>query len=218
MKTTLDMFADTEPLRREEILAPGAVLLRGFALDYVEALGQALRQIIEAAPFRHMHTPGGKKMSVALTNSGRLGWVSDRSGYRYAPQDPQTQKPWPALPAVFLKLAASAAAQAGFSAFDPEACLINRYSPGARLSLHQDKNERDFSAPIVSVSLGVPATFLFGGGHRSDRPQRVQLAHGDVAVWGGPARMRFHGIAPLKHAYHDFAGEARINLTLRRAG
>lgn len=218
MKSTLDMFADAEPARGDEILAPGAVLLHGFALAHVPALGEALQNIIERAPFRHMLTPGGKQMSVALTNSGGLGWVSDRSGYRYAAQDPQTQLPWPAMPRIFSELAANAAAQAGYDTFSPDACLVNRYSPGARLSLHQDKNEQDFRAPIVSVSLGVPATFLFGGDRRADRPQRVRLVHGDVAVWGGPARMRFHGIAPLKNDYHAFAGEARINLTLRLAG
>src|SRR3989441_52300 len=171
----------------------------------------------EVAPFRHMVTPGGYRMSVAMTNCGAAGWVTDRTGYRYDSHDPQTGRPWPAMPDVFADLAAQAAARAGFDGFAPDACLINRYEPGARLSLHQDKNERDFSAPIVSVSLGLPAVFLLGGLRRADTPGRVPLVHGDVVVWGGPARLRYHGVLPLEAGHHLLMGGHRINLTFRRA-
>jgi alkylated DNA repair protein (DNA oxidative demethylase) len=216
---TLDLFADDEQAGtwREE-LGPGAVVLRRFALPRQAEIFAALREITAEAPFRHMVTPGGFRMSVALTNCGSLGWVSDRRGYRYDGTDPESGKPWPRMPELFLGLAREAAANAGFADFEPDACLINRYEPGARLTLHQDKNERDFSQPIVSVSLGIPAIFLFGGARREDKAMRVALAHGDVAVWGGPARLRFHGVLPLKQADHPVTGGHRINLTFRKAG
>jgi DNA oxidative demethylase len=198
-------------------LAPGARLLGGFALPREDALRTALAAVAAQAPFRHMLTPGGRRMSVAMTNCGEAGWISDRSGYRYVGLDPQSGRPWPALPEAFLELAAGAAGRAGFAGFVPDACLVNRYDPGARLSLHQDRDERDFSAPIVSVSLGLPAVFLFGGERRADRARRVALAHGDVVVWGGPARLRFHGVLPLAEGRHPFTGRHRINLTLRKA-
>jgi alkylated DNA repair protein (DNA oxidative demethylase) len=212
-----DLFArDASGVARYE-LAPGAVLLRGFALSAEQELAQAVVAVGAAAPFRNMKTPGGFTMSVAMTNCGRYGWVSSESGYRYAEQDPESGAPWPAIPAAMLGLARAAAEAAGFERFEPDACLVNRYEPGARLTLHQDKNERDFREPIVSVSLGVPAVFLFGGLKRKDRPLRLDVVHGDVVVWGGPSRLRYHGVAPLKLALHPFAGRARINLTLRRA-
>jgi alkylated DNA repair protein (DNA oxidative demethylase) len=199
-------------------LAPGAMLLRGFALAHETALAQAVAAVAEAAPFRQMRTPGGFTMSVAMTNCGRYGWVSSEQGYRYAERDPITDAAWPVMPAVVRDLAQTAAAAAGFAGFAPDACLVNRYEPGARLTLHQDKDEQSFAAPIVSVSLGVPATFLFGGLRRAERPARIVLEHGDVVVWGGPSRLRYHGVAPLKRAWHAFAGPTRCNLTVRRAG
>jgi alkylated DNA repair protein (DNA oxidative demethylase) len=199
-------------------LAPGALLLRGFAADTAQSLLESVAATSAQAPFRHMNTPGGFRMSVAMTNCGPLGWVSDENGYRYDPVDPDGALPWPTMPEVFLRLAREAAAQAGFPGFVPDACLINRYEPGARLSLHQDRNERDLRAPIVSVSLGLPAVFLFGGTKRSERALRVPLSHGDVAVWGGPARLRYHGVLPLGDGAHPATGRTRINLTLRRAG
>ena len=213
---TADMFADAAhgfPSREE--LAPGACILRGFALPSAAEMLAALEVIVAQAPFRHLITPGGFTMSVAMTNCGALGWVSDRSGYRYAAHDPQTTRPWPAMPPVFQSLALDAAATAGFDHFSPDACLINRYVPGARLTLHQDRNEHDLAQPIVSVSLGVPATFLFGGLSRTDRQVRVGLMHGDVVVWGGASRLNFHGILPLKAAHHPATGACRINLTFR---
>jgi alkylated DNA repair protein (DNA oxidative demethylase) len=200
------------------MLCDGAVILRGFALAKEPLLLQAIDTIAAQAPFRHLITPGGFRMSVGMTNAGPLGWVSDRHGYRYDPIDPDSGKPWPAMPDVFLELAETAAARAGFSGFVPDACLINRYEPGTRLTLHQDRNERDFGQPIVSVSLGIPAVFQFGGMRRTDRALRVPLAHGDVVVWGGPARLRYHGVLPLKPNQHEALGECRINLTLRCAG
>jgi DNA oxidative demethylase len=214
MSKTGDLFEEDT---REARLAPGAMLLRGFARPFETPCLSALAQVGEAAPFRHMITPGGHRMSIAMTNCGTAGWVTDRTGYRYVSRDPQTGRRWPAMPDVFSDLAGQAAARAGFAGFVPDACLLNRYEPGARLSLHQDKNERDFSAPIVSVSLGLPAVFLFGGLRRADRALRVPLAHGDVVVWGGPARLRYHGVLPLEAGRHPLLGPVRINLTLRRA-
>jgi alkylated DNA repair protein (DNA oxidative demethylase) len=199
-------------------LGPGAVLLRSFATPDEVPLVAELQEVIARAPLRHMITPGGYQMSVAMTNCGALGWVTDRTGYRYDAIDPQSGEPWPPMPASFLRLAADAAAHAGFDRFVPDACLVNRYDPGARLSLHQDRNERDFRAPIVSVSLGIPAVFLFGGAKRADKAARVPLEHGDVVVWGGAARLRYHGVLPLKPAQHPLLGEQRINLTFRKAG
>jgi len=215
---TFDLFDPIDEPRRTEQIGASAFVLRGGALPCVPELLPLLALILKQAPFRHMVTPGGLPMGVALTNCGELGWVSDRCGYRYAPLDPDSGEPWPALPAAFLRLAQDAAAQAGFAGFMPDACLINRYEPGTRLTLHQDKDEKDFAAPIVSVSLGIPAIFLFGGHQRSDRTERVPLVHGDVVVWGGVDRLRYHGVMPLKHADHPLLGQQRINLTFRAAG
>ncbi|WP_428536942.1 DNA oxidative demethylase AlkB [Rhodopila sp.] len=198
-------------------LAPGAMLLGRFAETADSALLAALGRIIAAAPIRHMMTPNGGQMSVGMTNCGAAGWVSDRTGYRYDGRDPETGRPWPAMPQSFADLATRAAAAAGFAGFVPDACLINRYTAATRLSLHQDRNERDLGAPIVSVSLGLPAVFLWGGLRRAQRPRRVRLVHGDVVVWGGPARMTFHGIDPLRAADHALTGPLRYNLTFRRA-
>ena len=200
-----------------ERLEPGACVLRGFALSKVTELLAGIDDAAAAAPFRHWVTPGGFRMSVAMTNCGCLGWLSDRAGYRYTACDPLSGLPWPPMPQVFLELAQTAANAAGFSDFKPDACLINRYAPGARLTLHRDKDERDFSAPIVSVSLGLPATFLFGGDARTDRQRRVPLRHGDVVVWGGTARLRHHGVLALKNGRHEILGSQRLNLTFRRA-
>ena len=200
-----------------EALAEGAVVLRGFIAADAAALLRALGPILAAAPLRHMVTPGGHVMSVAMTNSGTVGWITDRTGYRYDAIDPETRRAWPAMPPLFLAVAARAAMAGGFAGFVPDGCLINRYEPGARLSLHQDRNERDFTAPIVSVSLGLPAVFLFGGQRRTDRPRRVRLESGDVVVWGGPSRLAFHGIDPLADGEDALTGRCRINLTFRKA-
>jgi alkylated DNA repair protein (DNA oxidative demethylase) len=212
-----DLLSGIDSPDRQEFIAPGAVLLRGFARSEIEALAAAIAAISAEAPFRHMVTPGGFRMSVAMTNCGHAGWITDRRGYRYDEKDPLTGRPWPALPETFRALAARAAASAGFADFAPDACLINRYEPGARLTLHQDRNERDFAQPIVSVSLGLPATFLFGGSERRDRPRRYALQSGDVAVWGGPARLAFHGVDKLAEGADVRFGGYRYNLTLRRA-
>lgn len=216
---TMDLFpAGEAPLPAVEPLAPGAVLLRGLAAPVAAALWADVQAVLQQAPLRHLVTPGGFRMSVAMSNCGALGWVSDDTGYRYDAIDPGSRRPWPAMPGSFLALAGLAAGQAGFGPFVPDACLINRYTPGARLTLHQDRNERDLRQPIVSVSLGLPATFLFGGLARNDPTRRVPLVHGDVVVWGGPARLRYHGVPALKPGHHALTGDCRINLTLRRAG
>lgn len=193
------------------------MLLRGAALPFEQALLAALDVVTAASPFRHMVTPGGYRMSVAMTNCGAAGWVTDRSGYRYDPRDPETGSTWPAMPDCFRTLATTAANGAGYPDFCPDACLINCYEPGARLSLHQDKNERDFAHPIVSVSLGLPVVFQFGGLQRNNPTRKFALQHGDVAVWGGPSRLRFHGVAELKDGVHETVGRRRINLTFRSA-
>ena len=207
-----DVDGDVTPL------AAGASLLRGFALAHEDALVDSVSEVIAAASLRHMLTPGGFRMSVAMTNCGALGWVSDAHGYRYDACDPDGGRPWPAMPVAFMELATQASARAGFAGFVPDACLVNRYDAGARLTLHQDRNERDFDAPIVSVSLGLPATFLFGGLRRAERPLHLPLRHGDVVVWGGPSRLRYHGVAAIKPGRHPRLGDCRINLTFRKAG
>ena len=213
---TLDLFAADAPELEDDVLDPGAVVLRGFAVARALALKRALDVVTAASPFRHLVTPGGFRMSVAMTNCGELGWVSDRRGYRYDPVDPASGARWPALPDTFRALARDAAARAGYPDFAPDACLVNRYEPGARLSMHQDRDEKDLRAPIVSVSLGLPAVFLWGGDERGDEARRVALQHGDVVVWGGPSRLRFHGVLALSDGEHPFAGALRINLTFRK--
>ena len=193
------------------------MLLGGFARDAGSDLIRAIGAIAAEAPFRHLITPGGFRMSVAMTNCGDVGWTSDRRGYRYDRSDPESGRPWPLMPALFRDLAVWAASAAGFEGFDPDGCLINRYEPGSRLTLHQDRDEHDLGAPIVSVSLGLPATFLWGGKTRSDRPRRMRLVHGDIVVWGGPARLVFHGIDALKPGDHPATGAFRYNLTFRHA-
>lgn len=214
MADLLDSVAEAQPSREE--IADGAVLLRGFVKPIESELIEAVRAIVAQSPFRRMTTPGGHLMSVAMTNCGERGWITDHTGYRYDPIDPRTGAPWPAMPPVLRDLALRAAEQGGFAGFAPDACLVNRYEPGTRLSLHQDKDELDYSAPIVSVSLGLPATFLFGGLARSDKPRRFRLVHGDVVVWGGPSRLAYHGVAPLADGEHALLGRKRINLTFRK--
>jgi len=210
------LFDNDPSPRSPERLEEGAVLLRGFAATEAPALVEEVARIAQAAPFRHMATPGGYTMSVAMTNCGRVGWVSSRTGYRYDSADPETAAPWPAMPAAFAGLARRAAAEAGFPDHRPDACLINRYIAGAKLGLHQDRDEEDAWAPIVSVSLGLPAVFLWGGKRRSDAVRRLRLESGDIAVWGGPARFVYHGVAPLQDGQHPLTGAARINLTFRK--
>jgi len=212
-----DLFADDDAAFASQVLAEGAVLLRGYALPFEQSLLEGLGSVEAQAPFRRMVTPAGFVMSVAMTNCGAAGWVTDRSGYRYDRQDPQSGLAWPSMPEPFRTLAINAATEAGYPDFVPDACLVNRYTPGARLTMHQDKNERDMTMPIVSVSLGLPATFQFGGFKRIDPIEKYSLRHGDVAVWGGPSRLRYHGILPLKDGEHPLLGRLRINLTFRGA-
>jgi alkylated DNA repair protein (DNA oxidative demethylase) len=214
MQSQLDLLAQNDPIFP---LGPGAMVLRGFAILRAADLLAGVEMVSQDAPFRHMVTPGGFAMSVAMTNCGQAGWITDRRGYRYGPADPTTGHLWPPMPQAFRSVAEDAAAAAGFPGFVPDACLVNRYAPGSRLTLHQDRNEHDLAAPIVSVSLGLPATFLFGGDSRKDRPRRIHLESGDVVVWGGPARLAFHGVDTLADGEHALTGRCRINLTFRRA-
>lgn len=215
---TMDLFESAQAEGCIEPLVAGATVLRRLARDRDAQLLAEIDSVLQKAPLRNMATPGGATMAVSMSNCGALGWISDRRGYRYAGVDPLSGQPWPAMPVLFDELASGAAAVAGFPGFAADACLVNRYEPGVGLSLHQDRDEQDFGAPIVSVSLGIPAVFLFGGERRGDRPLAVPLGHGDVVVWGGPARLRFHGVRPLKPAVHPLAGPYRFNLTLRKAG
>ena len=215
---TADLFDYLQPQQATTRIAPGAVLLHGFARDADKSLLKAFDAVIAQAPLRHMVTPGGHSMSVAMSNCGLLGWVSSTSGCRYTGCDPLSSQLWPAMPAIWLDLATRAASKAGYEAFLPDACLINDYQPGAKMSLHQDKDECDLAAPIVSVSLGLPAVFMFGTDQRKTRPQRIRLLHGDVVVWGGASRLAYHGIAPLADGTHALLGRRRINLTFRQAG
>jgi alkylated DNA repair protein (DNA oxidative demethylase) len=213
-----DLLSGLPVQRTREPIGDGAAVLRGFASTAAGELLRAAERIQAAAPFRRMVTPGGHAMSVAMTNCGDFGWVTDRRGYRYQRTDPLTGEPWPSLPPPLLSLATQAADAAGYPGFHPDACLVNRYEPGARLTLHQDRNEQDLRHPIASVSLGLPAVFLFGSMQRTDRPRRVRLEHGDVVVWGGPTRLAFHGIESLADGHHPLTGAHRINLTFRKAG
>lgn len=217
---TADLFAEDalqQPPGREQI-GEESYVLRGYALPWIDRLLPELRKVLAQSPFRQMVTPGGFTMSAALSSCGSLGWTTDANGYRYSTLDPRSLQPWPGMPDALRQLAVQASVEAGFIDFAPDACLINRYVPGARMSLHQDKNERDYHAPVVSVSLGLPAIFLFGGHQRSDPAQKVSLFHGDVVVWGGVDRLRFHGVMPIKEGVHPLMGPQRINLTFRTAG
>ncbi|MCC7479633.1 DNA oxidative demethylase AlkB [bacterium] len=213
----MSLFSDAaRPVERIQ-LAPGALLLRGFADAQAAELLREVEALSKVSPFRHLETPGGFTMSVAMTNCGAVGWVSDRSGYRYQALDPLTGQAWPPMPAAFLALAQAAAAEAGFPAFTPDVALVNRYAPGASLSSHRDGDERNHEHPIVSVSLGLPASFFFGGLERSDPVTSYRLDSGDVVVWGGPARLAYHGVRKLKDGEHTLTGRTRINLTFRKA-
>lgn len=215
MQNSLDLFAP--PAAEPIAIGPDAWLLKGFANSQAEALLQLINQIEQQAAFRNQVTPGGHTMASQQTSCGSYGWITDRRGYRYSTEDPLTAQPWPNMPALFHELATQAATSVGFEHFDPQSCLINRYQTGAGMGLHQDKDEQDLTAPIVSVTLGAPITFLFGGPQRSDKPSRWLLEHGDVVVWGGISRLYFHGVAQLgKRASHSVTGAVRYNLTFRR--
>lgn len=216
MPSTEDLFADLTPAAPEQI-AEGAWLLRGFVLNDADRLLDAISQVASQSPFRHQITPGGYSMSAAMSSCGEWGWVTDRQGYRYSATDPLTDQPWPAMPTLLRQVAIDAAVASGYEDFNPDACLINRYETGAKMGLHQDKDEADFSAPIVSISLGAPISFMFGGLARTDKTSRWKLEHGDVVVWGGKSRLFFHGVAPLgKRAEHAQTGPMRYNLTFRK--
>ena len=214
---THSLFDEEPDASRTEVLFPGAVLLHRYALKLERTFLDELDTLTKISPFRQMLTPGGRKFGVHNTSCGEVGWISDARGYRYVSIDPVSEQPWPTMPREFQQLATDAAEEGGFKHFIPDSCLVNRYAPDIKMSLHQDKDEADFSQPIVSVSLGMSATFVFGGLQRSDKLRRIDLHHGDVLVWGGPARLLFHGIQSIKDQPHPIMGAQRINLTFRRA-
>ena len=214
----MDLFDDL-PLATEDLhtaIGPGAVLMRGLGRAGDVQILQAVESIIAQAPLRQPHTPGGYTMSIQTTRCGSVGWLSEPGGYRYSTINPRTGQPWPAVPECLMDFAVDAATQAGYPDFVPDSCMINQYLPGNKLGLHQDRDERDLRAPVVSLSLGLPAIFLFGGLQRTGKTQRYRLAHGDVVVWGGPSRLAFHGILPLAHGDHALVGQRRLNVTFRR--
>lgn len=196
-------------------IVPGMVLLRGFANSPI--LIESLSQVLAHSPLRQMETSRGFKMSVHTSNCGEAGWISDRRGYRYVKQDPLNGKPWPDLPIAFKSVAQDAAIEAGFSAYEPDVCLINRYRPGNQMGAHQDKDEQDFTQPIVSVSLGIDARFFVIGPEKRGSSTAVDLTDGDVLVFGGPARKFFHGVRKLRESIHPALGAVRWNLTFRKA-
>lgn len=204
---------DTPPLREE--LEAGAVLLRQFATPQAATLLQTLHRLTRQAPFRHMRTPGGGTMSAAMASCGALGWVSSTQGYTYTPVDPASQQPWPAMPASFVSLAQDAAKAAGYAGFTPNACLLNRYQNDSHMGLHQDRDEGDTTHPIVSLSLGRTGLFMWGGQNRRDKIRTIALEHGDVLVWGGPARLHYHGIKGLGPNPHPLTEQTRYNITFR---
>lgn len=200
----------------QEALGSGATWIHGFLVAHADMVMADIAGVVAHSPYRHLTTPGGKRMSVGMSNCGAEGWVSDRAGYRYQSTDPVTAKPWPPMPSRLRALAQRAADDSGYPGFEPTVCLINYYAPGARMGLHQDKDEANLTAPIVSFSLGLAATFIWGGWQRVGTTQRIMLRHGDAVVWGGEDRLRFHGVAPLKDGEHPLTGHARINLTFRQ--
>jgi alkylated DNA repair protein (DNA oxidative demethylase) len=217
MILTLPLDLGDSAERAPTELGEGAVHLPNFAKPLEAALLAQIEMLTQEAPFRRMSTRGGHVMSVALTNCGPLGWVSDQSGYRYSEHDPLTAKPWPLMPRIFAELAQRAALAAGFRRFEPDACLVNCYEPGSKMSLHQDRDELDKRQPIVSVSLGVSAQFLWGGSERNSPTRTITLSSGDVVIFGGASRLNFHGIKRLAVQSHPLTAERRYNLTFRRA-
>ena len=220
-----DLFGS--PVEQQVHIAEGAMLLRQFVqqnknalLDETTVLAD-LNCILENSPLRKMTTASGFTMSVAMTNCGKLGWVSGSNGYMYSSIDPETAQPWPAMPPALLEAATRIARQAGYPGFLPDACLINRYLAGAQMGLHQDRDEKDFSQPIVSLSIGLSARFIIGGldsaAGRNAHTQSVVLKHGDAIVFGAAARLMFHGVLSLKPGHHPLVGNSRINLTFRVA-
>jgi len=211
----MDLFSDE--LDKQVKLAEGAVWLRGFALPEADALWALVSAHLATHPPQQMMTPMGYPMSVKTTSLGDYGWVGNATGYGYARLNPVTNQPWPPIPTLLLSLAQRAANAAGYADYCPDTCLINLYQTGAKMGLHQDKDELDFTQPIVSVSLGVPATFLFGGAKRTDKTAKIPLTHGDVVVWGGASRRYFHGVNAVKLGQHPLLGALRCNLTFRKA-
>lgn len=211
----MDLFDDQLPKKTR--IAEGAYWLRGHALPAADLLWAELRKHFATYPPQQMFTPMGYKMSVRSTSMGDAAWVGTKKGYGYASIDTAINQALPPLPSTFLSLANHAATEAGYNDFTPDSCLINCYDIGSKMGLHQDKDERDFNQPIVSVSLGIPATFLFGGAKRSDKPTQIPLTHGDVVVWGGASRLFYHGVQTIKPNKHPLLGELRCNLTFRKA-
>ncbi|THJ30850.1 DNA oxidative demethylase AlkB [Lampropedia aestuarii] len=216
MTASFDLFADS-PEEQRVALGPQAVVLRQKASPLAAELVARIEDVLQHSPLYQMATPGGKPLSVRTTSCGTHGWSSDPTGYSYVRHHPLTDQAWPEIPAAWSALATEAAQEAGFAQFAPDTCLINQYGLDSKMALHQDRSEQDLRQPVVSISLGMSALFLWGGMQRSDKPAHVLLHHGDMVVWGGVDRLRFHGIKHLTGAPHPQLGAMRYNLTLRRA-
>ncbi len=198
-------------------ISPDAVLFKAALKPVASSLLEEIRTISGANPFRQRKTPGGQLMSAAMTNCGAWGWVTDADGYRYSDIEPETGRTWLPIPAVWIQWVNLFCQRAGLGTFNPDACLINRYAPGAGMGLHQDKDEKDLAIPIVSFSLGAPVLFRWGGLNRQEPVSEFLLEHGDVLVWGGADRMRFHGVKKLRRYQHPLTGHYRYNLTFRQS-
>jgi len=208
----MNLFSQLVAEPTHEEIFPGAVLMRSLALPQDNEFFTAAEAIIAARPLHHTTTPSGLPMGVMVTDCGD----SRAFANRWDTANPERMRLWPPMPPLLRDFAIRCAVRSGFPQFRPDACHINRYQAGTKLGLHQDRHECDWTQPIVSLSFGLECIFLLGGLQRTDKPRRILLEHGDVIVWGGPSRMRFHGVQPLKPGHHPLTGPYRYNLTFRK--
>jgi len=208
----MNLFSQLAAEPTHEEIFPGATLMRGLAQAQDGEFLEAMQGVLSAAPLHHATTPTGLPMGVMVSDCG----TPEAFRRRWDPANPAVRQMWPPMPRALLDFSLRCAVRAGFPLFRPDTCHVNRYQAGTKLGLHQDRHECDMSQPIVSVSFGLECVFLLGGLERTDSPKRILLEHGDVIVWGGPSRMRFHGVQPLKPGHHPLTGPYRYNLTFRK--